>query len=76
MSISFSEDENQDIVTTSSILPEDNAEASLRPRTLAEYIGQRKAKDNLYVFINAAKMRKEPLDHESEAFTKWLRLER
>jgi Holliday junction DNA helicase RuvB len=63
MSISFSEDENQDIVTTSSILPEDNAEASLRPRTLAEYIGQRKAKDNLYVFINAAKMRKEPLDH-------------
>jgi Holliday junction DNA helicase RuvB len=63
MSISFSEDDNQDIVTTSSILPEDSAEASLRPRTLGEYIGQKKAKDNLYVFINAAKMRGEPLDH-------------
>ncbi len=63
MSISFSEDENQDIVTTSSILPEDNGEASLRPRTLTEYIGQKKAKDNLYVFINAAKMRGESLDH-------------
>ena len=63
MSISFSEDDNQDIVTTSSILPEDSGEASLRPRTLGEYIGQKKAKDNLYVFINAAKMRGEPLDH-------------
>jgi len=63
MSISFSEDGNQELVTTASILPEDNAEASLRPRMLSEYIGQKKAKDNLYVFINAAKMRKEPLDH-------------
>jgi Holliday junction DNA helicase RuvB len=63
MSINFSEDENQELVTTSSILPEDSAEASLRPRTLAEYIGQKKAKDNLYVFINAAKMRGESLDH-------------
>lgn len=63
MSINFSEDDNQELVTTSSILPEDSAEASLRPRTLTEYIGQKKAKDNLYVFINAAKMRGEPLDH-------------
>lgn len=63
MSISFSEDDNQELVTTASILPEDNAEASLRPRKLSEYIGQKKAKDNLDVFINAAKMRKEPLDH-------------
>ncbi|HNX99644.1 MAG TPA: Holliday junction branch migration DNA helicase RuvB [Oscillospiraceae bacterium] len=63
MSISFSEDGNQELVTTASILPEDNAEASLRPRMLSEYIGQKKAKDNLDVFINAAKMRKEPLDH-------------
>lgn len=63
MSISFSEDEDQELVTTASILPEDNAEASLRPRTLTEYIGQNKAKDNLYVFINAAKMRHESLDH-------------
>ncbi|MEZ4598530.1 MAG: Holliday junction branch migration DNA helicase RuvB [Syntrophotaleaceae bacterium] len=38
-------------------------EASLRPRTLAEYIGQSKAKENLQVFIDAARARQEALDH-------------
>lgn len=38
-------------------------EWSLRPQTLKEYIGQEKLKDNLAVFIEAAKMRAEPLDH-------------
>ncbi|WP_438268269.1 Holliday junction branch migration DNA helicase RuvB, partial [Intestinimonas butyriciproducens] len=38
-------------------------EYSLRPQTLSEYIGQQKAKGNLSIFIEAAKMRKEPLDH-------------
>ncbi len=38
-------------------------EASLRPQTLEEYIGQSKAKDNLSVYLQAAKMRGEPLDH-------------
>ncbi len=42
---------------------EDAAEYSLRPKTLREYIGQKKAKENLSVFIQAAKMRGEPLDH-------------
>ena len=42
---------------------EDAAEYSLRPQTLREYIGQKKAKENLSVFIQAAKMRGEPLDH-------------
>ena len=36
---------------------------SLRPKTLDEYIGQEKAKDNLRIFIEAAKMRGESLDH-------------
>lgn len=36
---------------------------SLRPRYLEEYIGQRQVKENLRVFIQAAKMRKEALDH-------------
>ena len=63
MIISFSEDNDQNIVTTSSILPEDSGEVSLRPRVLSEYIGQKKAKDNLNVFIKAAKMRGESLDH-------------
>ncbi len=63
MSINFSEDANEEIITTAASLPEDRAEGSLRPKTIAEYIGQEKAKDNLYIFINAAKMRNEPLDH-------------
>lgn len=63
MSINFSQSENEEIITTSASLPEDNAEGTLRPRTIAEYIGQEKAKDNLYIFINAAKLRNEPLDH-------------
>lgn len=63
MSISFSEEVNEEIITTAASLPEDGNEGSLRPRTIREYIGQEKAKDNLEVFINAAKMRGEPLDH-------------
>lgn len=63
MSISFSDNSNNEMITTSSSLPEDSNEGSLRPKTLNEYIGQRKAKENLNIFINAAKMRNEPLDH-------------
>ena len=64
MSINFSDGlEDQQIVTSSSVLPEDSGEGSLRPRTITEYIGQEKAKDNLSVFIDAARLRNEPLDH-------------
>ena len=63
MSISFSDEANEEIITTAASLPEDKNEGSLRPKTIGEYIGQRKAKDNLYVFINAAKRRGESLDH-------------
>ncbi len=63
MSISFSDDSFEQALTSTSILPEDSGEVSLRPRFLSEYIGQEKAKDNLSVFIEAAKMRGEPLDH-------------
>lgn len=64
MSINFSDGlEDQTIVTSSSVLPEDAGEGSLRPKTIIEYIGQEKAKDNLSVFIDAARMRNEPLDH-------------
>ncbi|BAC13992.1 Holliday junction branch migration DNA helicase RuvB [Oceanobacillus iheyensis] len=38
-------------------------ELSLRPSTLSQYIGQDKVKENLTIFIQAAKMREEPLDH-------------
>ena len=44
--------------------PEDErAELSLRPKRLAEYIGQDKVKDNLRMLLDAAKERGEPLDH-------------
>ncbi|MBQ6412029.1 MAG: Holliday junction branch migration DNA helicase RuvB [Ruminococcus sp.] len=62
MGISFSDEINEEITTAVS-LPEDNGEGSLRPRTIQEYIGQEKAKENLRIFINAAKIRNEPLDH-------------
>lgn len=38
-------------------------EISLRPKILDEYIGQKKAKENLKIYIDAARMRKESLDH-------------
>ena len=42
---------------------EENLEKTLRPQTLDEYIGQDKVKENLKVYIEAAKKRGEPLDH-------------
>lgn len=42
---------------------EENYETGLRPRTLQEYVGQQKAKQNLQVFIDAARNRQEALDH-------------
>lgn len=42
---------------------EENQENDLRPQTLSEYIGQEKVKDNMKVFIEAAKKRGESLDH-------------
>ena len=42
---------------------EDEAELSLRPKTLNDYIGQDKVKDNLRIYITAAKQRNETLDH-------------
>ena len=63
MSINFSDDSFEQVITSTTILPEDNNEVSLRPRFLNEYTGQEKAKENLRIFIEAAKMRNEPLDH-------------
>ncbi len=50
-------------ITSPDIMPDDNDEINLRPKTLTEFIGQKKLKDNLYVFIEAAKKRRESLDH-------------
>ena len=48
---------------TSEELESDGEQYSLRPRTLEEYIGQDKVKENIKVFIEAALQRNEPLDH-------------
>lgn len=54
----------EDRIVTSRTLGEDTeVEYSLRPKALTEYIGQNKVKENLTVYIEAAKARKEPLDH-------------
>lgn len=51
-------------IISANLMMEDTAvELSLRPRYLAEYIGQTKVKENLTIYIEAAKMRKEALDH-------------
>src|SRR5688572_26734917 len=42
---------------------EDELESSLRPKRLSEFVGQQQARENLSVFIEAAKKRGEPLDH-------------
>ncbi len=50
-------------VVTSEYLIDDEPELSLRPKNLKEYIGQKKIKDRLGIFIEAANKRKEALDH-------------
>lgn len=62
MALEF-EQELEDRIVTSTLTAGDDAELSLRPHTLREYIGQQKAKENLSVFIEAARRRAEPLDH-------------
>lgn len=52
-----------DRIITSNEISEDNFDNCIRPQTLEEYIGQSENKDNLSIFIKAAKMRNEPLDH-------------
>ena len=55
-------DENR--LITSSMKSEDTeTEVSLRPKSLSDYLGQEKVKEQLEIFIEAAKSRNEPLDH-------------
>lgn len=54
----------EDRITASNLNEEEEGiELSLRPKKLTEYIGQKSVTENLKVFIEAAQMRKEPLDH-------------
>ena len=52
------------LITDPAMTPDEaQSESRLRPRTLSEFVGQEKTKANLSVFIEAARRRKEPLDH-------------
>jgi Holliday junction DNA helicase RuvB len=50
-------------ITDPGLMPDDAEEITLRPKSLKEFIGQRQLKENLSVFIQAARKRKEALDH-------------
>ena len=52
-----------DRILTEEKLTEDNFEKNIRPDSLNEYVGQSEVKENLEIFIKAAKLREEPLDH-------------
>lgn len=55
---------SDDRLLAQALRPEDSeADAKLRPSTFQAFIGQKKLKDNLGIFVQAAKQRKEPLDH-------------
>ena len=56
------EDENR-IITSTMKMEDIDIENSLRPKTLEDYLGQEKSKEQLSIFIEAAKSRNEQLDH-------------
>ena len=51
------------IITTENLEEDVKIEGHLRPQLLEDYVGQEKAKETLKIYIEAAKARKEPLDH-------------
>lgn len=55
--------EEERIITGDFVSGDEDIEVSLRPKRLADYVGQKNVTENLKVFIDAALMRKEPLDH-------------
>ena len=62
MSLEFSQELDEPIVSPA-YEPQDAGEIGLRPKLLADYTGQEKAKGNLSIYIEAARRRNEPLDH-------------
>ena len=62
MSLEFSQELDNPIISPT-FAPQDAGEIGLRPKRLSDYTGQEKAKGNLSVYIEAARLRNEPLDH-------------
>ena len=56
-------DEIENITSSEAQEGEESVDSMLRPKTLSEYVGQEPVKEQLSIFIEAAKKRKESLDH-------------
>ena len=63
MSIEFSQELDTAPIISPRQMATDGAEVGLRPKLLADYTGQEKAKANLSIYLEAARRRNEPLDH-------------
>ena len=55
--------ENESVVTNYDLLNDNQLDNTIRPETIEEYVGQNDVKENIKVFVDAAKMRNEALDH-------------
>ncbi len=55
--------ENESVVKNYNLFDDGTIDNTIRPETIEEYIGQTDVKENIKVFVEAAKMRNEPLDH-------------
>ena len=69
MIIDFGNDIYEEPIVAKTFLAEDAQESSLRPKTLTEYIGQEKAKENLAIFIQAARKREEAPERRTSALS-------
>lgn len=54
---------NEDILSSTAIVDDKNLDLTLRPKRFSDFIGQNRIKENLLIYIEAAKKRGEPLDH-------------
>lgn len=55
--------ENESVITNYDLFDDNTIDNTIRPETIEEYIGQSDVKENIKIFVEAAKMRNEPLDH-------------
>ncbi|MCF6148606.1 MAG: Holliday junction branch migration DNA helicase RuvB [Candidatus Kuenenia sp.] len=54
---------NEGVLSSSAVLEDNNLDLTLRPKRFSDFIGQDRVKENLLIYIEAAKKRGEPLDH-------------
>ena len=54
---------NESVITNYNLLDDNVMDNTIRPESIEEYVGQTDVKENIKVFVEAAKMRNEPLDH-------------